>query len=110
MKYKYVSAFLFLILFSACTYGPLKQSTTDSSNSWAMLGFEKVDSVNPVLEPSISIDRLKFFDPILKRKIDWEDKDVFNPAIVVKKNGIYMFYRAQDKLGNQMVLLVSGWP
>jgi predicted GH43/DUF377 family glycosyl hydrolase len=64
-----------------------------------MLGFEKVDSVNPVLEPSISIDRLKFFDPILKRKIDWEDKDVFNPAIVVKKNGIYMFYRAQDKIG-----------
>jgi len=100
MKCKYASVFLFLVLFSACNEGPMKQTKTDSSNNWAMLGFEKVDSVNPVLEPSIiSIERLKFLDPILKRKIEWEDKDVFNPAIVVKKNGIYMFYRAQDKIG-----------
>ena len=95
MKYKYVSVFLFLILFSACTNGPIKQSATDSSNSWAMLGFEKVDSVNPVLVPGTNT----FVDPITKKSIAWEAKDVFNPAIVVRHDTLFMLYRAQDKIG-----------
>lgn len=62
---------------------------------WALLPFTKVDSVNPVLNPGDGV----FVDPIRKTKIAWEEKDVFNPAIVVRGDTIYMLYRAQDKVG-----------
>ena len=62
---------------------------------WALLPFSKADSVNPVLSPGDGV----FVDPIRKTKISWEEKDVFNPAIVVRGDTIYMLYRAQDKVG-----------
>jgi predicted GH43/DUF377 family glycosyl hydrolase len=67
----------------------------DSSTDWALIPFTKVDSVNPVLIPGGST----FFDPLLRGSVKWEEKDVFNPAIVVKKGKLYMLYRAQDKTG-----------
>lgn len=67
----------------------------DTTTNWAMLSFEKVDSVNPVLTPGTN----QFTDPILKKQVAWEEKDVFNPAIVVKDDKVYMLYRAQDKIG-----------
>jgi len=62
---------------------------------WALLPFTKVDSVNPVLQPGSG----SFPDPIRKEKVLWEEKDVFNPAIVVRDGKVYMLYRAQDKIG-----------
>ena len=73
----------------------LEGTDTENRNAWAMLDFEKADSVNPVLTPGTNI----FMDPIWKKKVAWEEKDVFNPAIVVKDNKIFMLYRAQDKIG-----------
>lgn len=72
-----------------------KNAAVDSSMGWALLGFEKVDTSNPVLTPGNN----QFVDPIWKKKLYWEEKDVFNPAIVVRDNKIYMLYRAQDKIG-----------
>jgi predicted GH43/DUF377 family glycosyl hydrolase len=66
-----------------------------ASNDWALLGFTKIDSVNPVLEPGNG----SFIDPIRRKEVAWEAKDVFNPAIVVKDGKIFMLYRAQDKIG-----------
>lgn len=40
-----------------------------------------------------------FFDPLRREPVKWEEKDVFNPAIAVKKGKLYMLYRAQDKVG-----------
>ena len=57
--------------------------------------FVKIDSVNPVLTPG----KGSFIDPILHKEVLWEEKDVFNPAIVNKNGKIYMLYRAQDKTG-----------
>src|ERR1700754_2461579 len=62
---------------------------------WALIPFTKIDSVNPVLSPGSN----SFTDPIRKKKILWEEKDVFNPATVVRDGKIYMLYRAQDKIG-----------
>jgi len=70
-------------------------SPSDSSQNWALLPFTKIDSVNPVLKPGAG----SFIDPILKKKVLWEEKDVFNPAIVNRDGKIYMLYRAQDKTG-----------
>ncbi len=64
--------------------------------SWALLPFTKVDSVNPVLTPGTG----RFSDPITHREIAWEEKDVFNPATVVKDSKVYLLYRAQDKIGH----------
>lgn len=65
------------------------------STGWALINFEKVDSVNPVLTPGTG----SFTDPIRKQRVSWEEKDVFNPAIVVREGKVYMLYRAQDKVG-----------
>src|ERR1700754_850270 len=66
------------------------------STGWALLPLVKVDSVTPVLTPGTGM----FTDPITKKKISWEEKDVFNPAIVVRGDTVYMLYRAQDKVGH----------
>lgn len=70
-------------------------TSAKQKHDWAMLGFIKADSVNPVLTPGTN----SFIDPITKKNILWEEKDVFNPAVVVKDGKVYMLYRAQDKIG-----------
>ncbi|MEN9686023.1 MAG: hypothetical protein RLZZ28_1809 [Bacteroidota bacterium] len=67
----------------------------NGGNQWALLGFEKIDAANPIL----SAGKNSFTDPVTGKQIAWEEKDVFNPAVVVKDNRVYMFYRAQDKIG-----------
>jgi predicted GH43/DUF377 family glycosyl hydrolase len=93
---------LIIVLAVGCTTKQSQQKKTaadslaaDSSASWALLPFVKVDSVNPILTPG----KGSFIDPILKKKVLWEEKDVFNPAIVNRNGKIYMLYRAQDKIG-----------
>jgi predicted GH43/DUF377 family glycosyl hydrolase len=68
---------------------------SDSAQTWALQSFNKIDSINPVLSPGTGF----FTDPVLNKKVFWEEKDVFNPAIVNRDGKIYMFYRAQDRVG-----------
>lgn len=63
---------------------------------WALLGFIKSDSINPVLTPGTGT----FPDPIRHQNVAWEAKDVFNPAAVVRNGKIWLLYRAQDKVGH----------
>jgi predicted GH43/DUF377 family glycosyl hydrolase len=70
-------------------------SRGDSAADWALLPFVKTDSVNPVLTPGPGY----FTDPILHRRVRWEEKDVFNPAVAVKDGVLYLLYRAQDRVG-----------
>jgi predicted GH43/DUF377 family glycosyl hydrolase len=62
---------------------------------WALLPFEKVDSLNPILTPGTGT----FICPILKKVVRWDEKDVFNPAAVVHKGKVYMVFRAEDTIG-----------
>jgi beta-1,2-mannosidase len=89
----------FLTALILCACQPTKE-TSDvplaiRDTSWAMLPFVKVDSVNPVLSAGDNT----FNDPILKKEIKWDEKDVFNPAAVVRDNKIYLLFRAEDKVG-----------
>lgn len=81
------SAMYCLILF-ACT-------AQAQSQKWMLSPFVKQDAANPCLTPLATL----FNDPIRKQKVAWEEKDVFNPAAVVRNNKIYLLYRAQDKIG-----------
>lgn len=67
----------------------------NDEKSWAMLPFAKLDSVNPILTPGSA----EFLCPILKTKVKWEEKDVFNPAAVVRHDTIFLLYRAEDVIG-----------
>jgi beta-1,2-mannosidase len=69
--------------------------TTVKDTTWALLPFVKVDSVNPVLTAGTS----SFICPILKKEVLWDEKDVFNPAAVVRDNKVYLLFRAEDKIG-----------
>jgi beta-1,2-mannosidase len=70
-------------------------ATTVKDTTWALLPFVKVDSVNPVLTAGTS----SFICPILKKEVLWDEKDVFNPAAVVRDNKVYLLFRAEDKIG-----------
>ena len=92
--------FVLLLSFISCRNAPSQNTavTTDSnalSNDWALLPFVKIDSVNPVLTPGSA----SFTCPIKKQQVAWEIKDVFNPAIVVRHDTLFMLYRAQDTIG-----------
>ena len=69
-----------------------KDVQTDDT-SWQLVNFTKQDAVNPILGPDAAGN---FQDPILGRTILWEQKDVFNPAVVVRGGKIYMLYRAEN--------------
>lgn len=56
-------------------------------------GFQKVDSLNPILVPTPSME---FIEPVGGRRVHWEEKNVLNPAAVVKDGKVYLLYRAQD--------------
>jgi len=85
---------LILLLVSACTTSEDK-GAYEQDSIWAMLPFNKLNDVNPILKASDGV----FKCPILKQEVKWEEKDVFNPAAVVRNGAVYLFYRAEDTIG-----------
>ena len=63
---------------------------------WTMGPFQKIDSVNPILEPQSTTS---FNCPVSNESVLWEQKDVFNPAAVVRGDQVYLLYRAEDTVG-----------
>jgi len=81
-----------LLSLLACSGG----KKLSNEKNWTFQPLVKIDDYNPVLEAD---GRSEFFCPIRKKTVHWEEKDVFNPAAVVKDNRVWLLYRAQDKLG-----------
>jgi predicted GH43/DUF377 family glycosyl hydrolase len=90
-------AFILSLAMFACerTTSPGLTSDVAGSSDWALLPFVKVDTVNPILMPGDHT----FECPVLKRTVRWEEKDVFNPAAVVRDDKVFLVYRAEDKIG-----------
>jgi predicted GH43/DUF377 family glycosyl hydrolase len=72
-----------------------QQQNSSQDTRWAMLPFIKVNDANPIIAAG---DRV-FNCPILKQEVKWEEKDVFNPAAVVRNDTVFLFYRAEDTIG-----------
>jgi len=72
-----------------------KDSSVATQPAWALLPFTKLDSANPVLTPGTA----QFTCPVRKQPVLWEEKDVFNPAVAVRNDSLFLLYRAQDKVG-----------
>jgi predicted GH43/DUF377 family glycosyl hydrolase len=88
-KNKFSVLLVAMVIVIACQ--PQKNKSTD----WAILPFNKVDSVNPILAAGSG----EFTCPILKQNVKWEEKDVFNPAAVVRNDTVFILYRAEDTIG-----------
>ncbi len=86
---------LLLILIWSFCFG-FSSAQTNINKEWALTPFVKVDSINPILNPDTNTE---FSCPVRGSKVKWEGKDVFNPAVVVKDNKVYMLYRAEDFVG-----------
>lgn len=83
------------MLLSCETKRKADTETVTRDTTWALLPFVKVDSVNPVLTAGKS----SFICPVLKKEVLWDEKDVFNPAAVVRDDKVYLLFRAEDKIG-----------
>lgn len=95
--------FLPFILIAACS--DTKRDTGNNEPSWMMTGFVKADSINPILSPSINF---QFQCPVSGKSSSWEERNVLNPAAVVKDGKVYMLYRAQDNnMTSRLGLAVS---
>ena len=83
------------LLFIACGNNE-DQGPRPSGDSWTLTGFSKADSVNPVMGPT---DTLTFHCPLQKKRVMWAEKDVFNPAAIVRNDTLFLLFRAEDKIG-----------
>lgn len=84
-----------VLLLASCTFKKERQSPQANEATWAILPFTKVDSLNPILAAGDG----SFVCPILKKVVSWEEKDVFNPAAVVRNDSVFLIYRAEDTIG-----------
>ncbi|MBX2893344.1 MAG: hypothetical protein KF734_20700 [Saprospiraceae bacterium] len=86
---KNVSLSLLLLFFAFCSFA---QKGADK-DAWMLQPIVKLDDYNPILEPD---ERSQFFCPVRKRTVQWEEKNVLNPAAVVKDGWVWLLYRAED--------------
>ena len=40
-----------------------------------------------------------FICPVRKSAVKWNEKDVFNPAVAVRNDTLFLLFRAQDSIG-----------
>lgn len=89
---KFINLIVLLSLFS-CNTKRNETIPAASPDDWQLNGFVKADSINPILSPS---EKEKFLCPISHQVIEWSEKNVLNPAAVVKDGKVYLLYRSQD--------------
>ena len=91
------SIFILIIitaLFSCNNPSPATNDAKENKN-WTLLPFVKADDANPILIP----DSSAIFNCPIIGKVKWEEKDVFNPAAVIRHDTVFLLYRAEDKIG-----------
>jgi predicted GH43/DUF377 family glycosyl hydrolase len=63
---------------------------------WTIGPFTRELRGRPILTPRAET---RFMCPAGQREVNWEEKDVFNPAAVVRDGLVHLLYRAQDSVG-----------
>ncbi|MCH7401117.1 glycoside hydrolase family 130 protein [Belliella kenyensis] len=94
MKVKSKSMFGFLVL----VY--LVMPACAQEKSWMMGPFERAENQKPIIEPQLET---VFDDPMTERSVFWESMATFNPAAIIKDKTIHVFYRAEEKLGENEI-------
>lgn len=93
---RYLASCFLSILFFACNNNKSADEASTTKQDWILQPFVKADEVNPVLLP----DSLPVFKcPVRNEVVKWEEKDVFNPAALLRNDTLFLLYRAEDKVG-----------
>ncbi|MEK9750169.1 MAG: glycoside hydrolase family 130 protein [Flavobacteriaceae bacterium] len=105
-----ISTLLYSILF-ANVFGVISSCESSASpvtineDSWMLGPFVKLYDENPILTPS---PELTFIDPVTGDALAFEEKNVLNPAAIVKDGKVHLIYRAQDSLlTSRLALAIS---
>lgn len=93
---KLVFLTLLISLLLSCSGGQKAVSGT----AWMFKSIERLDKRNPLLGPD---KRSEYYCPVRKRRVDWEERSVFNPTAVVKDKRVWLLYRAQDQFGTSRI-------
>jgi predicted GH43/DUF377 family glycosyl hydrolase len=80
--------------------GNKSSETNSDADDWQLAGFVKADSINPILNPSAEFS---FQCPLLKAEMKWQERNVLNPAAVIKNDTVFLFFRAQDLNGTSRI-------
>ena len=100
-KYKFLLGIVSIAFFIGCKEKNNEViSVPKTKTDWAFHEFTKVDSINPILNPSSD---LTFTDPIMASSSKWEERNVLNPTAVVKDGKVFLMYRAQDLNGTSRI-------
>ncbi len=78
---------------------PVRHQGTAPSRTeppWTIGPFTRELRGRPILIPRAET---RFICPVARREVNWEEKDVFNPAAVVRNGLVHLLYRAQDSVG-----------
>jgi len=89
---KYLLHLIILAVFVSCN----SSADKTKENDWTLLPFTKTDEVNPILTHDTNS---KFLCPVRNEIVQWEEKDVFNPAAVVRNDTVFLLFRAEDSVG-----------
>ena len=90
-----VGMFFSCLCFFACNNASSPPTNSEEQTPWALLPFEKADTANPVLLPDTSV----LFNCPINGSVRWEEKDVFNPAAIIRSDTLFLLYRAEDNVG-----------
>ncbi len=104
MKYSYLLLLFFIV---SCKEKKQEEKTAASSSpaGLPLYTFAKIDSINPILSPTAAE---KFLCPVSGKTVSWSEKNVLNPAAVVKDGKVYLLYRSQDSaMTSRLGLAVS---
>lgn len=85
---------LLFVIASLVSCKPTSEKSTASD--WTLTPFTKADEVNPILLPDT---KSIFHCPVRNADVHWEEKDVFNPAAVIRNDTVFLLYRAEDSIG-----------
>lgn len=73
-----------------------QKNNSEMEYPWMLGPFEKLLDANPCLKPN---PNSKFWDPIRKEEVRWEEQNAYNPAAILKDGKVYLLYRAEDEVG-----------
>lgn len=94
-----------ILLISGCISNTKENPIVETDKGWAINNFIKADSINPILSPS---NKETFICPVQNKRVAWNEKNVLNPAAVVKDGKVYLLYRSQDSaMTSRLGLAVS---
>lgn len=84
------------LLFLVCTSSIQMAGQEKKEKDWMLGPFQRFTDGKPIISKDT---HSTFNDPMTNRVVNWESMATFNPAAIVKDGKINVFYRAEERIG-----------